>query len=232
MIDRARYGVEERGELPPSSYRLAWHPPTGSKARTFCMCPGGIVVPAMNVPDRVVVNGMSFAAQRGFWANSAVIVDVDVSTYGAPDPLAGFRWQDEIEARAFELGGGDYGAPAQRVEDLIAGVVGTDLPKTSYPLGVRPADLRQVLPDVVIAAMVKALRSFSRDVPGFVGPEAVLIAPETRTTSPVAFTRDERGQSVGLPGLWPSGEGAGYGGGIVSCALDGVRVARGVLAAG
>jgi len=155
-----------------------------------------------------------------------------VSTYGAADPLAGFHWQDEIEARAFELGGGDYGAPAQRVEDLLAGVVGTELPKTSYPLGVRAADLRQVLPDVVIAAMVKALRSFSRDVPGFVGPEAVLIAPETRTTSPVAFTRDERGQSVGLPGLWPSGEGAGYGGGIVSCALDGVRVARGVLATG
>ena len=229
LVDRARYG-DERGDLPASSYRLAWHPKVGAKARTFCMCPGGMVVPAMNTPERVVVNGMSFAAQRGLWANSAVIVDVPVSLYGSDDPLAGYRWQDEIEQRAFELGGGDYAAPAQRASDLLAGVVSSDLPKVSYPFGVRPVDLRQVLPDLVLGAMARAMQRFERDVAGFGGPEGVLIAPETRTTSPVVFTRDDRGQSVSLPGLFPSGEGAGYGGGIVSCALDGVRVARGILA--
>ncbi|HMV68886.1 MAG TPA: FAD-dependent oxidoreductase, partial [Myxococcota bacterium] len=231
LVDQARYG-EARGDLPPSSYRLAWHPRVGAKARTFCMCPGGMVVPAMNAVDRVVVNGMSFAAQRGLWANSAVIVDVPVEVYGAPDPLAGFRWQDEIEARAFELGGGDYAAPAQRAADLLAGVVSSSLPKVSYPFGARPVDLRAVLPDVVLGAMVTALRRFERDIAGFAGPDGVLLAPETRTTSPVVFTRDDRGQSVSLPGLFPSGEGAGYGGGIVSCALDGARAARGVLASG
>lgn len=230
LVDHARYGGE-RGELPPSSYRLTWHPRTGAPARTFCMCPGGMVVPAMSLPERVVVNGMSFAAQRGLWANSAVIVDVPTSLYGSDDPLAGYRWQDEIEKRAFELGGGDYAAPAQRAADLLAGVVSAELPKVSYPFGVRPVDLRQVLPDLVLASMSAAMRRFERDIAGFAGPDGVLIAPETRTTSPVVFTRDDRGQSVSLPGLFPSGEGAGYGGGIVSCALDGVRVARGVLAA-
>jgi uncharacterized FAD-dependent dehydrogenase len=229
LIDRARYGVDARGDLPASSYRLAWHPPTGAKARTFCMCPGGMVVPAMHQPGQVVVNGMSFAAQRGLWANSAVIVEVDVSAYGGAGPLAGYRWQAEIERRAFELGGGDFTAPAQRVEDLLAGVGSAELPRTSYPLGVKATDLREVLPAVVTDAMVLALRQFDREVPGFVGPEAVLIAPETRTTSPLAFLRDAACQSAGLPGLWPVGEGAGFGGGIVSCAIDGLRAARGLM---
>ncbi|MEQ1501748.1 MAG: FAD-dependent protein [Myxococcota bacterium] len=230
LIDRARYGGEARGALPPATYRLAYHPESGAPARTFCMCPGGVVVPASNHPDRVVVNGMSFAARRAFWANSAVIVEVPPASYGATDPMAGFRWQDAIEARAFALGGGDYRAPAQRVVDLVAGRGSVEVPKSSYPLGLTATDLRELLPTEVIAGMLAALRSFDREVPGFAGEEAVLIAPETRTTSPVRFHRDEAGCSTTVGDLFPIGEGAGYAGGIVSSALDGLRAARAITA--
>jgi uncharacterized FAD-dependent dehydrogenase len=189
-----------------------------------------MIVPAMNEPGRVVVNGMSFAAQRGLYANSAVIVEVEPERYGATDALAGFRWQDEIERRAFDLGGGDHTAPAQRVVDLLNGRVSDALPRTSYPMGVRGADLTAVLPGFVISGMVDALRHFGKQVPGFDGDEALLVAPESRTTSPVRLMRDDRGQSTTVAGLFPSGEGAGYGGGIVSCAIDGIRVAKGILA--
>jgi uncharacterized FAD-dependent dehydrogenase len=229
LIDKARYG-EERGALPPATYRLAYHPKKGSPARTFCMCPGGVVVPASNHPERVVVNGMSFAARRAFWANSAVIVEVDASCYGATDPMAGFRWQDAIEARAYQLGGGGYRAPAQRVVDLFAGKVSAELPRTSYPHGIVSTDLREVFPDYIVQGMIEALHVFDREVPGFAGEEAVLIAPETRTTSPIRFFRDEQQQSTTVSGLFPIGEGAGYAGGIVSSALDGLRAARAIVA--
>lgn len=228
LIDRARYGSGDRGPLPPATYRLAWHPESGPPARTFCMCPGGMVVPASNHPGRVVVNGMSFAARRSFWANSAVIVEVAPDHFGAADPMAGFRWQDEIERRAFDMGGGTYAAPAQRVRDLLGGRPSSDLPRTSYPHGVVPADLRDLLPPSVIDGMLQGLRSFDRELPGFAGDEAVLIAPETRTTSPVRFLRDAQQQSTTVGGLYPIGEGAGYAGGIVSSALDGLRAARAI----
>ncbi len=228
LVDRARYGGE-RGELPPASYRLAHNPEDGGlAARTFCMCPGGMVVPASNHPGRVVVNGMSFAARRAYWANSAVIVEIPASRFGATDPMAGFRWQDDIERRAYEVGGRTEAAPAQRVADLLAGRGSTDVPRTSYPLGITPTDLREVLPQPVIDGMLAALMAFERRLAGFAGPEAVLIAPETRTTSPVRFLRDDEQASVSLPGLYPIGEGAGFAGGIVSSALDGLRAARAI----
>lgn len=230
LIDRATYGGE-RGDLPAASYRLAHNPESGPVARTFCMCPGGMVVPANNEPGRVVVNGMSFAARRAFWANAAVIVEVPPAEYGATDPMAGFRWQDEIEARAFTLGGGAYAAPAQRVVDFLADRPSSDLPKTSYPMGVVPVDLREVLPPLVVQGMKDALAAFDRTLPGFAGPDAVLIAPETRTTSPVRFLRDEQQQSTTVRDLFPIGEGAGYAGGIVSSALDGLRAARAITQA-
>ncbi len=230
LIDAATYGGD-RKDLPAASYRLAHNPEAGPVARTFCMCPGGMVVPANNEPGHVVVNGMSFAARRAFWANSAVIVEVPPSEYGASDPMAGFRWQDGIETAAFALAGGTYAAPAQRVVDFLADRPSTDLPRTSYPMGVAPCDLRAVLPPLVVEGMKEALRAFDRKLPGFAGPDAVLIAPETRTTSPVRFLRDERQQSTTLRGLYPIGEGAGYAGGIVSSALDGLRAARAVTAA-
>ena len=224
LIDQARY-KSERGDLPPASYRLAWHPPTGRRAHTFCMCPGGIVVPATNHADRVVVNGMSFSARKAWWANSAVIVEVQPTEYPGTDPLGGLRYQDRIETKAFALGGGDYSAPAQRVVDFMAHTETRELPRTSYPHGLTSVDLRELLPEGVVGGLRKALRHFDRKLPGFAGPEALLIAPETRTTSPVRFLRDEQLNSTTLSGLLPIGEGAGYAGGIASAALDGVRAA-------
>ncbi len=230
LVDAARY-KGERGDLPPASYRLAFNPPDGRRAHTFCMCPGGMVVPATNHPGRVVVNGMSFAARRAFWANSAIIVEVGPEDYGGDGPLAGYAWQDAIERACFEAAGGDYRAPAQRVVDLLAGRASTELPRTSFPQGVTPVDLRAVLPAPVIEGMIAAIRHFDETLPGFAGPDAVLIAPETRTTSPVRFLRDERSCAIGVTELYPVGEGAGYGGGIVSCALDGFRAARAITEA-
>ncbi|MEZ4323463.1 MAG: FAD-dependent monooxygenase [Myxococcota bacterium] len=236
LIDEARY-KHERGDLPPASYRLTYHPTEAEvasqaarKAHTFCMCPGGMVVPASNHPDRVVVNGMSFAARRAMWANSAVIVEVRPEDYGATDPMAGFRWQDAIERACFEVSG-DYRAPAQRVSDLLAGVPSTDLPRSSYPMGLVPVDLRTVLPAFVVDGMITAIQKFDREIPGFASGDAVLIAPETRTTSPIRFERDDAGCSTTVAGLFPVGEGAGYAGGIISSALDGMRAARAIASA-
>ncbi len=229
LIDRVRYGRDQRAELPAASYRLAYNGRDGTKARTFCMCPGGMVVPAMDSPDRVVVNGMSFAAQRSRWANSAIIVEVQPEAYGAGGPDAGYAWQDEIERRAHDIAGGAGAAPAQRVQDLLEDTLSAELPRVSYPLGVTSVSLRQVLPAPVVKGMVQALTDFNRRMPGFVGPEAVLMAPETRTTSPIRLLRGRDFGSATLRGLYPVGEGAGYGGGIVSCALDGLRAARAIV---
>lgn len=226
VVDQGQYGNVDRGDLPPASYRLTWAPDGARKVHTFCMCPGGVVVPASNHPGRVVVNGMSFSARRAFWANSAVIVEVRPGDYGDGGPLAGFDFQDAIERRAFDAGGGDETAPAQRFVDLAAGQVSAELPRTSYAMGTAPADLRRVLPPAVIGGILDAVSAWDGRLAGFAGPDAVLIAPETRTTSPVRFLRTRRLESTTLPGLYPLGEGAGYGGGIVSCALDGLRAAR------
>lgn len=226
LIDRAQYGREDRGDLPAASYRLTDAPDDARKVHTFCMCPGGVVVPAANQPERVVVNGMSFSARRAFWANSAVIVEVTPGDYPGDDPLAGYRFQDAIERQAFEMTDGTESAPAQRVSDLLAARPSVDLPRTSFALGTVPVDLRSLLPPPVVAGMARAIRTWDAKLPGFAGEDGVLIAPETRTTSPVRFLRDDACESTSLAGLFPLGEGAGYGGGIVSCALDGLRAAR------
>lgn len=235
LIDLARYG-SARGDLPPASYRLTSNPrpkkgaAQARKAHTFCMCPGGTVVGASNQPGRVVVNGMSYSKRQAWWANSAVIAEVLPSDYDGSDPLAGVRYQDAIERRAFDVGGGNFRAPAQRVVDLLAGRPSTDLPRTSHPLGVEPADLREVLPAPIVGGIIAALRHFDRKLRGFAGTDGILIAPETRTTAPLRFLRDEHLEAEGLPGLLPVGEGAGYAGGIISAALDGLRAARSVAA--
>lgn len=227
LVDEARYGGA-RGELPPASYRLTSKPrgrDPARRAHTFCMCPGGTVVSATNHPERVVVNGMSYSKRQAFWANSAVIVEVRPEDYPGTDPLAGARFQDEIEARAFSVGGGAYRAPGQLVSDLLAGRGSTALPRTSYTRGVTPSDLREVLPEPLIGGLVAAIRHFDRQIPGFAGQDGVLIAPETRTTAPLRFLRDDARVSTTVADLLPVGEGAGYAGGIVSAALDGYRAA-------
>ncbi len=229
LVDRARYGGD-RGDLPPASYRLTHSPRRGRSAHTFCMCPGGMVVPASAQQERVVVNGMSFASRRAYWANSAVIVAVRETEYPGPGPLAGLRYQDRIEAAAWRATE-SWAAPAQRVVDFLEGRLSDDLPRTSYPLGVASADLRSVLGEGIAGGLRKALMSFEREVPGFAGPEGVLIGPETRTTSPLRFHRGDDLHSTSVRDLLPVGEGAGYAGGIASAALDGVRAADAVIAA-
>jgi len=225
LIDRSRYG-QERGEFPPASYRLRSNPPDGRSAHTFCMCPGGTVVPATNHSDRVVVNGMSYSRRTAFHANSAVIVSVEIEDYDGTDPLAGVRFQDAIESRAYAAGGGGFAAPAQRVEDFLNDRPSLDLPKNSYILGTKSVDLRDVLPPFIVEGMKKAILHFEGRVKGFAGPDGVIIAPETRTTAPLRFLRDEFMTSTTLPNLMPIGEGAGYAGGIISAALEGYRAAQ------
>lgn len=232
LVDAARYGGRRSPELPPASYRLTHSPESdsGRRAHTFCMCPGGMVVPASNEDGHVVVNGMSFAARRAHWANSAVIVEVRASDFGATDVQAGIRFQDALERACFEAAGGGGRAPAQRVVDFLAGRASIDLPKTSYPLGVAPVDLGELLPGFLVGGLRAALRAFEGDLPGFAGPSGVLIAPESRTTSPIRFLRDDRQASRSVADLYPVGEGAGHAGGIVSSAVDGLRAARAVVA--
>ena len=230
LIDSGRYGGP-RGDLPPASYRLASKPPRRSghgvrRAHTFCMCPGGTVVAASNHPDRVVVNGMSYSGRKAWFANSAVIVEVGLEDYPGSDALAGVRYQDAIEARAWSLGGGDFKAPAQRVSDLLAGSASSDLPRSSYTNGVSPSDMRELFEEPLVEGLITAIRHFDKRLPGFAGPEGVLIAPETRTTAPLRFVREDDYQARGLRDLLPVGEGAGYAGGIVSAGLDGLRAAE------
>ena len=227
IIDTGRYGGP-RGDLPPASYRLTSRPRGRSPARpahTFCMCPGGTVVSATNHPGRVVVNGMSFSKRQAFWANSAIIVAVKPEDYPGIDPLAGMRFQDRIEELAWEAGGGEYKAPAQRVADFLHDRLSTDLPRNSYTRGLTSADLRTVFPAPLVEGMKAAIHHFNKRIPGFSGDQGILIAPETRTTAPLRFLRDENRFSTSLEGLMPLGEGAGYAGGIVSAALDGYRAA-------
>jgi uncharacterized FAD-dependent dehydrogenase len=230
LVDRARHGAWA-GDLPPASYRLV--APRGAAERqgyTFCMCPGGMVIPASEHAGRVVVNGMSFSQRASRWSNAAVVVPVGPGDFGGGDPLAGFRFREAIERKAWVLGGGDFAAPAQRVEDLLRGRPSRNLPRCSHPLGVTPTDLRELLPEIVLRPMRAAVRAFERELPGFAGEDAVLIAPETRTASPVRFLREDSMQATGLAGAFPAGEGLGWGGGIVSAAVDGVRVAEAVEA--
>jgi uncharacterized protein len=229
LIDMARYG-SERGELPAASYRLVSKPPKKKKrgAHTFCMCPGGTIVGASNQPERVVVNGMSYSGRKAFWANSAIIVEVHPSDYDGTDPMAGVRFQDRIEAKAFAMGGGGFKAPAQRVQDYLDGKASASLPRTSFPQGVTPSNLWELFPAPIAEGLEEALRFFGKKLDGFAGKDGVLIAPETRTTAPLRFLRTEDRVSTTLPGLMPIGEGAGYAGGIASAALEGFRAAQSI----
>ena len=227
LIDLGRYG-SPRGDLPPASYRFVSHPtvPQYRSAHTFCMCPGGTVVGATNEENKVVVNGMSYSGRKAWWANSAIIVEMGLDDYDAQDPFAGVRIQDEIEEKAFVLGGGNFSAPGQRVVDFLAKIPSTSLPRTSYPQGVQPANLWDLFPLVICEGIAEALLHFDKKIPGFAGEDGILIAPETRTTAPLRFPRTEQMESTTLPNLLPIGEGAGYAGGISSAALEGFRAAQ------
>ena len=233
LINRAQYGkFAGHPALSAAEYHLSTKLADGRGAYTFCMCPGGTVAPAASRPGGVCVNGMSVYARDGRNANAALLVDVRTEDFGDDHPLAGYVLQRMWEQRAFRAGGGDYRAPVQRVEDLLSGRESARLGdvEPTYRPGVTCADLRGVLPDFAYQGLREAIRAFDRQLRGFAMPDAVLTGVETRSSCPVRLLRDRRLESS-VAGLYPCGEGAGYAGGIMSAAADGLRVAEAVLAA-
>ena len=213
--------------LPPSTYKLSCHLDNGRSAFSFCVCPGGQVVAAASEPGRVVTNGMSHYAHSGENINGGMLVGVTPEDFGTDHPLAGVAWQRQLEEAAFRLGGGGFLAPCQRVEDFLAHrpSTGPGAVLPSYRPGVTWCDLHGCLPSFVTGAMEEALPLLERKLRGYAQPDALLTAVETRSSSPVRILRDESGQSA-LRGLNPCGEGAGYAGGILSAAADGMRCAE------
>ena len=231
MINRAQYGAAaEHPALGAADYKLAVHLPGGRSVYTFCMCPGGQVVAAASEDGGVVVNGMSLYARDGENANSALLVNVLPEDFGGDDPLAGVAFQRRWERAAFEAGGGDWRAPAQKVGDFLAKrpSEGPGNVRPSYRPGVKWGSLDGCLPGFVTESLREALPLLDKKLRGFSHPDAVLTGVETRSSSPVRIKRDEDCQS-NLRGLYPCGEGAGYAGGIMSAAVDGMRCAEAVL---
>jgi uncharacterized protein len=231
MIDRARFGSSAgHKDLGAAAYSVSHHCTNGRSVYSFCMCPGGTVVAAASEPGRVVTNGMSQYSRNERNANAGIVVGITPADYPSGHPLAGVELQRHWEEQAFHAGGGTYAAPGQRVGDFLAGKPSESLGAVvpSYRPGVTPTDLSGVLPDYAIAAIREALPAFARQIPGFDDPDAVLTGVETRTSSPVRITRDRDFQSLNTRGLFPAGEGAGYAGGILSAAVDGIKVAEAV----
>ena len=230
LISLQQYGAAWR-DLPAADYKLSCHLPNGRSAYTFCVCPGGQVVAAASEPGRLVTNGMSYRARDGAAINGGFLVGVAPEDFDSSDPLAGIAFQARWEEAAFQLGGGQFHAPVQTVDDFLTGRPSTRLGSVqpTYRPGVTPADLSQCLPGFVTESLRAALPLFDRKLHGFAHPQAVLTGVETRSSSPVRILRDPGSlQSTALQGLYPCGEGAGYAGGIVSAAVDGIRVAEAV----
>jgi len=228
MIDEARFGPNAGNEiLGAADYKLVHHCKNGRSVYSFCMCPGGTVVAASSEEKRVVTNGMSQYSRNERNANSAVVVGINPSDYPG-HPLAGIDFQRELESRAYMMGGENYDAPAQKVGDFLKGksseVLGSIEP--SFKPGIKLTDLSGALPDFCIEALREALPAFNRKIKGFALDDALLTSVETRTSAPINIKRGDDYQSVNTVGLYPAGEGAGYAGGIMSAAMDGIKVAE------
>lgn len=231
MIDRSQYGrFAGHPALRAAEYKLAIRTPDGRGCYTFCMCPGGEVIAAASQPGGVAVNGMSYHARAGENANAAVLVGVRPEDFGDDHPLAGFVLQRSVEQAAYRLGGGGFRAPAQRLEDFLAGRAskGFGEVRPSYRPGVTPANLWECLPRFLAEDLKLGIVQMDRQLRGFALPDAVLTGVETRSSSPVRLSRDAL-RMGNLTGLYPVGEGAGYAGGIVSAAVDGIESALAAL---
>lgn len=227
IIDSVQYHCDTRGEyLPPASYSLVTQQ-YGRGVFSFCMCPGGIIAPAATNPNEVVVNGWSPSKRNNPYANSGTVVSVneeDFAKHGFTGPLAGMFYQQMVEQKAYEVGGGKLVAPAQRMVDFVNNKVSDSLPDNSYLPGLHSAGIAEVLPKEVAQALKKAVVDFGKKMKGYYTNEAVMVATESRTSSPVRIPRDkETLQHTQIKGLYPCAEGAGYAGGIISAAIDGVR---------
>jgi len=229
-INLSQYGKEE-SPLPAADYSLHVHLPDGNSAYTFCMCPGGYVIAAASEEGGVVTNGMSYSDRNGENANSALLVTLRPEDFPDPSVLGGMYWQRQIERAAFSAGGNNYKAPAQLCGDFLRHAPSSEPHSVSptYRPGVVWTDLHQVLPTKITEVLEKAIPALGEKMKNFDNEDAVLTAPETRSSSPVRILRDENKSSTGVYGLFPCGEGAGYAGGISSAAVDGMRCAEAVI---
>ena len=226
-VDESQYG-SYNPVLPPADYKLVQHL-DNETVYTFCMCPGGYVVAAASEEGRIVTNGMSYADREGENANAALLVTVNPDDFPYGGTLGGMQWQREIEEKAFNVSG-SYRAPAQLVGDFLAGrpSTGEGSIHPTYRPSIHWCDLHDVLPEKITRAIAEALPQLDRKLKGYADPDAVMTAPETRSSSPVRILRDETRQSA-IRGLYPTGEGAGYAGGIMSAAVDGIMTAEAIL---
>jgi hypothetical protein len=231
MIDVCRLGKHAGNPvLGAADYKLVHHCQNGRDVYSFCMCPGGQVVAASSEEGRVVTNGMSHYSRSERNANAGIVVGITPADFGSDHPLAGIALQRQLEEKAFQLGGANYNAPAQLVGDFLAGRpsthVGSVIP--SYTPGVTWTDLGNTLPDYAIAAIREAIPAFEKSLKGFAMNDAVLTGVETRTSAPIRIARNENFESMNTKGLYPAGEGAGFAGGIISAAVDGMKVAEAI----
>lgn len=231
LIDTAQYGsFAGHPRLKPAEYSLVYKE-NDRACFSFCMCPGGMVVAAASEQGCVVTNGMSEYKRDAVNANSAIVVSVTPKDFGSNNIFCGMELQRQMETLAYNAAGGGYLAPIQQLGDFLNNRPSVSLGKAvpSYPIGVKPTELNKCLPDYTIGIMQNGLRYFGKKLNGFDSPNAILTGVETRTSSPVRITRAENGQALNITGLYPSGEGAGYAGGIVSAAVDGLRTAYKIM---
>ena len=232
MIDENQYGkFAGHPRLKAADYRLTYTTKSGRPVYSFCMCPGGVVVAAASEENTVVTNGMSEFARDKENANSAIVVGVNTTDFSSDHPLAGVEFQRKYEQLAFKVAGSNYNAPVQLVGDLLKDKNSTKLGnvKPSYPIGYNFVNLRDCLPSYVADSIKEALVDFDKKITNFASFDAILTGVETRTSSPIRIERNENLESVGVKGLYPAGEGAGYAGGIISAAVDGIKVAEKIM---
>ncbi|MCM8530015.1 MAG: hypothetical protein NE330_02545, partial [Lentisphaeraceae bacterium] len=233
-VNEAQYGERwEHEELPVANYKLTCHDKeSGIGVYSFCMCPGGFILPSSAQPERMVVNGMSNYNHGSPFANSGIVISIDKDKWYPGGPLDALKFQDKIERKTQEKvkeAGGTIEVPAQRVIDFLKNQVG-ELGKSSCPSGIIPVNLRDIYPEELTQAFHKAMKNFNRKMPGFVADKAILHGVESRTSSPIRVLRDKvELNSPKFKNLYPSGEGAGFAGGITSAAVDGIKIAESIF---
>lgn len=233
MINKSQYGTITKLNLPPAEYKLAYHAPTGRSCYTFCMCPGGMVIASSSEKETIVTNGMSKFLRDEKNSNSAILVNVIPEDFEDTSPLAGIYFQKDLEKRAYKLGGNNYNAPIQRVEDYLKNVKSNHIGeiKPTYMPGVTLSNLNDILPEFVNNTLKEGILYFDKKLRGFANPDAILTGVETRSSSPIRIIRNENLVS-NISGVYPCGEGAGYAGGIMSAAVDGIKCAISILERG
>ena len=225
-INKSQYGTQTKLKLPPAEYKLAYHQEDGRSCYTFCMCPGGTVMPSSSEENTIVTNGMSNFARNGKNANSAVLVNITPADFKKQNPLSGIDFQKDLEKKAFILGGSNYFAPIQRFEDFDKNIKSTFIGSVepTYKPGVTLSNLNTIMPDFVSNTLKNGIKYFDTKLNGFANPDSILTGMETRSSSPVKILRNEDFVS-NINGIYPCGEGAGYAGGIMTASVDGIKTA-------